>query len=54
MKFLDISSLAILTTQLTRIDAGDSYIYGRIEAYSCTKQIKRIDGARSSADENHK
>jgi len=37
MKFLDISSLAILTTQLTRIDAGDSYIYGRIEAYSCKK-----------------
>ena len=39
MKFLDISALAILTTQLTRIDAGDSYIYGRIEAYSCTQQI---------------
>jgi hypothetical protein len=35
MKFLDISSLALLTSALSGIDIGDSIIYGRIECYSC-------------------
>ena len=36
MKLMDISSLNALSNALNGVDIGESILYGRVEAYSCT------------------
>lgn len=36
MKLMDISALNALSNALNGIDIGESILYGRVEAYSCT------------------
>lgn len=36
MKIMDISALNALSNALNGIDIGESILFGRVEAYSCT------------------
>jgi len=42
MKLMDISSLNALSNALNGIDIGESILYGRVEAYSCTVPLMDI------------